>query len=171
MPVLDFDSILKASTKAVEEVYFKAPWVGSAPRYRERVYCYELYHQLRTRLVETEYVLHGEMDKSGHSYFGASRAPKPDFIIHKAGTHDNFAVVEVKRVESIRSDTIRKDLRTLEALTGRYQRLIYLVFGEQDTRKTFQRISKQQPATSRAPEVWLHAQCGCEAVKQVADSQ
>lgn len=69
-----FDALLGTSTHAVPETYFQLPVAGrEGPSYRERVYCYELYHQLRCRWpVDTGYSLAGEVDKKGHHLCGAA---------------------------------------------------------------------------------------------------
>lgn len=86
---------------------------------RERVFCYELYHQMRCLQEEMglgEIHIHGEIDKSGHDLF--RDAPRnPDFIFHVPGTMDNNSiVVEVKG--SIRDKAgVLKDLQTLSKFT------------------------------------------------------
>ena len=110
--------------------------VAGAPRpiYRERVYCYELYHQLRLLTEDfTGYTLGGEVDKAGHTIM---RGPgltnvKPDLLFHRPGDmRGNLVVVEVKPVIAIR-DRIRKDLKLLTAFRsrGQYEHAIYLVYG------------------------------------------
>ena len=43
--------ILRQATAAIGRDYFLLPIHGAAPVYRERVYCYELYHQMRLRWI------------------------------------------------------------------------------------------------------------------------
>ena len=44
-----FNTIFRESTKNIESGYYQLPVAGKEdPIYRERVYCYELYHQIRT---------------------------------------------------------------------------------------------------------------------------
>ena len=64
----NFDNIFKEATKNISREFYQLPVAGKEdPIYRERVYCYELYHQLRSLWpTETEYTLSGEVDKSGH---------------------------------------------------------------------------------------------------------
>lgn len=67
----DFQYFIKCLMKAIENMdvhYFQLPITGKEePIYRERVYCYELYHQLRCMLGDCfPYKLNGEVDKSGH---------------------------------------------------------------------------------------------------------
>ena len=83
--------------------------------YRERVYCYELYHQLRCIIGDDfPYKLNGEVDKSGHPLI--RNAKKPDFIIHQPGDMiHNLVVIEVKPVTvKDRISELREDIETLK---------------------------------------------------------
>lgn len=89
----------KALSK-VESSYFKMVMTYSNEEInRERVFCYELYHQMRTlsekKLPSGELLsLHAEVDKSGNPLFNRQN---PDFIFHKPGTNEhNELVCEVK---------------------------------------------------------------------------
>jgi hypothetical protein len=42
-----FTQILQDATAAIGDEYFLLPIEGADPVNRERVYCYELYHQMR----------------------------------------------------------------------------------------------------------------------------
>lgn len=42
----ELPDLLIRATKAIEGGYFHLALAGGTPVYRERVYCYELYHQL-----------------------------------------------------------------------------------------------------------------------------
>jgi hypothetical protein len=58
--------ILRQATAAISNDYFLLPIRGADPVYRERVYCYELYHQMRLRWPQgSPCRLNGEVDKSG----------------------------------------------------------------------------------------------------------
>jgi hypothetical protein len=100
----ELDDILLQATAAISGEYFLLPVHGADPVHRERVYCYELYHQMRLRWPAPEdctYRLNGEIDKGGHPYFGSERVkPKPDLLVHVPGTGDNYAVIEVKSSRS-----------------------------------------------------------------------
>jgi hypothetical protein len=43
----ELSDVLAEATAAIEARYFRLPIAGGDPIYRERVYCYELYHQMR----------------------------------------------------------------------------------------------------------------------------
>src|SRR5580704_3002684 len=110
------DDILQQATAAIGREYFLLSIHGADPVHRERVYCYELYHQMRLRWPAPDYSpyrLNGEIDKGGHPYFKNERgSPKPDLLVHVPGTGDNHAVIEVKSSRA-KAKEIRKDLRTL----------------------------------------------------------
>lgn len=131
-----FVSALGQATAAVPLDYFQVPVAAKeTPLYRERVYCYELYHRLRLALPASfAYSLAGEVDKSGYPLF---RDPslnrcKPDFLIHSFGNMErNLLAIEVKPC-NVRAKPIRKDLATLAAFLDHadYEYAIFLVYGQ-----------------------------------------
>lgn len=130
-----FLDALHQATALIEQHYFQLPVAElEDPVYRERVYCYELYHRLRQVLPnDFNYRLDGELDKSGHPLIHRTLGPvKPDFLVHERGTMDkNLVVVEVKPI-NLREDGLQKDLQTLQAFIQRaqYYRAIYLIYGD-----------------------------------------
>jgi hypothetical protein len=69
-----FETCLKDSVKEFPREYFLLPvyYFGAVAEVsRERVYAYELYHQLRNRLGNdfTPFILSGEVDKRMHILF------------------------------------------------------------------------------------------------------
>jgi hypothetical protein len=87
--------LLCASSEIGSE-YFQLPVAEKEePEYRERVYCYELYHRWRCHWTRGfPYSLSGEVDKQGHPLVRGGE--KPDFLVHIPGTMSNLLVVEVK---------------------------------------------------------------------------
>ena len=75
----ELTQILGDATAAIASEFFLLPIHGGNSVYRERVYCYELYHQMR-RLwpPDCPYRLNGEVDKRAHPYFQDGEQPKPD---------------------------------------------------------------------------------------------
>jgi hypothetical protein len=132
----DFDQILSDATAKVATPYMQLPVAGMEdPIYRERVYCYELYHQLRN-LWPTNcfYSLGGEVDKKNHPLIRGNNLDgvKPDLLVHQPGDMGgNYAVIEVKPV-LVRNAGLKKDLRTLTAFRrhGEYARALLLVYGD-----------------------------------------
>ena len=132
----DFHYFMKRLVWAIENIdafYFQLPVAeGDEPIYRERVYCYELYHQLRCMLDDSfPYKLNGEVDKSGHPLI--RNAKKPDFIVHQPGNmKHNLVVIEVKSVNvKNRLNELRDDFNTLKWFLNKakYYRAIMLIYG------------------------------------------
>lgn len=125
-------TILKAleqATQAIGASHFLLPIAGADhPIKRERVYCYELFHQLRVALDSTHLTLTGEPDKRGHPDFPPIN---PDFVLHIPGDHkENAAAVEVECRVSL--GHLIKDLRNLRTMRDRgYNTLVLLLFANQ----------------------------------------
>lgn len=142
-----FLDVLHECAKKIPENYWSLNRYnpeGTPVVLRERVYCYELYHQLRVYLDRVckdgeqafPYTLHGEIDKRGHNYvFKQLRMrPNPDFVIHEPGTIDrNLAVIEVKSTDNKRA-LFFEDIDKLYAFVTKldYRVGILYVFGPQD---------------------------------------
>jgi hypothetical protein len=88
---------------------------------REKVFCYELYHQMRLILGEiTGITLNGEIDKSGHHNFESHHQKNPDFVFHVPGEwKENSVVVEVKGGID-RRNKIQEDFEKLLTFTNLY---------------------------------------------------
>lgn len=117
---------LVQATQAIGAPYFLLPVAGrDRPIKRERVYCYELFHQLRLALHDSQLTLTGEPDKRGHPDFPPIN---PDFILHTPGCHErNTAVVEVEC--RVGHEHLIKDLRNLKTMRDRgYRTLVLLLF-------------------------------------------
>ncbi|HNP97094.1 MAG TPA: hypothetical protein PKJ63_15750 [Cyclobacteriaceae bacterium] len=126
------------------------------PIYRERVYCYELYHHLRKAWPQSLalYSLSGEIDKRGHPLIRGNHldATKPDMLVHIPGEMDrNLSAIEVKPVTASVSD-ILADLEKLTAYCriGRYHGGIMLVYGSSsgsdwETIDSFERVALDSP--------------------------
>jgi hypothetical protein len=131
-----FVKCLRTATQKIQHAYMFLPVAGSVlPVYRERVYCYELYHQLRLSWCDHGgYSLGGEVDKTHHSLMRGLDIDntKPDLLVHRPGDMSgNLIVIEVKPITA-KKPGIRKDLRTLTAFRrrGQYHHAIYLVYGD-----------------------------------------
>lgn len=130
-----FVNLLRAATAAMDGIYFLLPIAEGTPIYRERVYCYELYHQLRTVWPDDfPYSLGGEVDKSGHALMrkrGITRGI-PDLLVHGPGyMENNLVIVEVKAADRITPKNLSTDLNKLTRFVGKadYEMGIYLVYG------------------------------------------
>jgi hypothetical protein len=129
---------LTEATGRVEAPYFQVQTAsrdGYSVVYRERVYCYELYHQLREAMREEPgpYTLMGELDKHGHEIILGAKVP--DFLFHVPGTMSgNLVVMEVKRIDNDDDAEISNDCAKLRMFVedeAKYKGAIYLVFGSE----------------------------------------
>lgn len=133
----DFDHLLSLFLEAIPQIsheYFLLPIADSRSIYRERVYCYELYHQLRSRWEDCPYSLGGEVDKSGHPLFRETHyaRAKPDLLVHVPGSMErNLAAVEVKPVTVTLKD-LRLDVLKLRWFirNAHYHAGILIVYGD-----------------------------------------
>lgn len=161
-----FDEHFLPATQAVAPEFFQLPVAGGNAKFRERVYCYELYHQLRKNWPpKPAYVLNGEVNKQGHPIF-AERGIKggmPDFLVHKAGQWDNYAIIEVKALGASKK-AIKKDLKKLCEYTQRadYRRALYLFYGYDGAEQTIKRVQQAYAAleTNAVVELWMHTEPG-----------
>jgi hypothetical protein len=165
---------LQRATSAVPPDYFQLPVAGrETPVYRERVYCYELYHQLRVVLpTGFPYSLSGELDKSGHPLI---RDPplnrrKPDLLLHSPGNMDsNLVAIEIKAVNAGKKG-LAKDLSTLVAcLTDAdYEYAILLFYGHgHQWRPKLGAVVRRDATVQRLLDriaVYWHAQAGDAAM-------
>jgi hypothetical protein len=133
----EVNSWIAEATARIEPDFFLLPVAGvSEPMPRERVYCYELYHQLRdTAPREVPLSLQAEVDKAGHPALklpqGTAPARKPDFIFHEPGSMDrNVFVLEVKPANA-RLRAFRKDIMSLSFFVEhfKYRCSALLVYG------------------------------------------
>lgn len=139
-----FLTVLFNASEKICESYFYLYREGKTKRYRERVYCYELYHQMRVCMKDNNvggrYTLNGELDKAGKDGYGKL---KPDFIVHKPRcSRWNLAVMEVKPI-GFRVDTLVKDLKTIKVfLDNRYCNGICLIYGDGEECRIIEKLSE-----------------------------
>jgi len=159
----ELSEILARATASIEPGYFRLSIHGGDPIYRERVYCYELYHQMRKLWpMNCAFTLNGEVDKAAHPILTRLGADgfKPDLLIHQPGEMGgNHAVMEVKSARASRNG-LAKDINTLATFLGAvgYKRGIYLIYGEEISERFVEHI-KDAGAAVKLPapiEVWLH---------------
>lgn len=115
--------LIKAALKAIESGYFNlVTTYEPSGIVRERVFCYEFYHQ--TRLLMTDdfpISLNGEIDKRGHIDFEKEHRKNPDFVFHIPGTHlGNTIVIEVKGRLDYAKEEVLGDFETLLTFVNNY---------------------------------------------------
>ena len=143
-----FQDLFLRATAAIPEKYFKLSVATNNENkptsiYRERVYCYELYHQMRT--ISPDYILNGclicgEVDKSGHPL--KIKDCIPDFLVHHPGNmSNNLVIIEVKALKNS-SIEIEGDLEKLIIFQRDYHYIdgFYLFYG--DNEKIFNTIKE-----------------------------
>ena len=160
------DDIVRSATAAIGHQYFQLPVAGRDPVLYERVYCYELYHQMRSRWPETTLFLTGEIPKHGHEIIMANieNAVVPDFLIHEPGNMgNNHAIIEVKSSQAT-AFGIRKDLATLDQFCAQvgYQRAIYLFYGGGIDLDLVRKLAAERPVQTYI-EIWVHSEPGAAA--------
>src|SRR5262249_333596 len=109
----ELSQVLSKATSCIEWRYFHLAVDGGPQIYRERVYCYELYHQMRSLWPDhCPYYLNGEVDKRAHpilTKLGVGGIP--DLLVHQPGDMaGNYAIIEVKNA-LVGTSGIRNDLQ------------------------------------------------------------
>lgn len=139
------ETLLKATAKMPNE-YFKIQVASEEEAiYRERSYCYELYHKIKLELPKDfEFTLSGELDKKGHPIISQKCGEIiPDFLVHIPGemeTGDNLVIIEVKSIKSAKLNSkdnglLLKDFETIYRMTtlkNGYYKGIILIYGYED---------------------------------------
>ncbi|WP_305840322.1 hypothetical protein [Photobacterium leiognathi] len=167
----NFDQTLASSTKRIDSEYFQLPVadVNTTIIFRERVYCYELYHQLRSLWSDEYWKICGEIDKKGHPILRSS-TESPDILVHAPGELANFAIIEVKTADFRIKDLI-KDLKTIEKFMknsgAEYERGLCLIYGDKPNlvkkiSNTVKRYIKEDGNPSNI-EIWHHPCVGEQA--------
>lgn len=113
----------------VAQIYIRLPTLHNHKGIvRERVFCYEFYHQMRLAFSLVHGVINAEITKAGYPGFNGEN---PDFVFHKPQSNDfNDLVCEVKG--DIRKDGLTKDLNTLSnfVLNKCYKCGVLIIYGQ-----------------------------------------
>jgi hypothetical protein len=177
---MDIDECLRNATELIAPEYFELPVAHDDPVYRERAYCYELYHQLRCEWSpQWPYILTGEVDKRNHPLIrgGALDNVKPDFLVHSpGGMGRNYLVMEVKAIDPA-SGPLSIDLKKLCAFRnhGEYENAVYLIYGDDSDgsqasmnklRTVANAIAEQDAGVDLSMiQLWHHSAPGVQAVR------
>ncbi|MFL9590455.1 hypothetical protein ACKC5O_00545 [Aeromonas schubertii] len=159
--------IISTATENITKNYFQLTLQGqNTVIFRERVYCYELYHQMRCNWPENGYKICGEIDKRGHPILRNTRE-SPDFLVHTPGEDGNYAIIEVKPANFSRAGLI-KDFITITNFMGNnganYERGICLIYG--DTQRLINKINNavlhfaNNGGDASSIEIWHHPVVG-----------
>jgi len=178
--IQNFDRILKEATEKIHSRYILVPTVAGH-KYRERVYCYELYHQLRILWPSSNtHILNGELDKTQNPVFTNEKVKniKPDFLVHTPGGWTqtktrNYIAIEVKPGAANLGD-IRSDIKTLNdimVIAGYTRGMLLIYYHEtmpdkwaKQLKLLIRRLHKiaREHTSERSIEVWTHL-CGTQA--------
>ena len=175
-----FDELLGIATENITADFIRFPIDGGDRElftYRERVYCYELYHQLRIDWDDYSdgYQVSGEVDKGGHPILRRRgiRSGIPDLLVHLPGLDGmsfNYAVIEVKGPR-VKDPGIKADLIKLDRFVrlADYQRAIFLVYasGRGRNDEWVQRVNRitGEAGIETPIEIWLHPEPYTKAVR------
>ncbi len=115
------NNICKAGVQVTQNYFKLETTYEPSGIVRERVFCYELYHQLRLVLGDNhKLTLNGEIDKRGHRDFREEDMKNPDFVFHIPGQHEgNTVIFEVKG--NLDTDGIIKDFETMTTFVSNYK--------------------------------------------------
>ena len=118
-----FDYFLEGFGNSVRRINLEYMAIESTgwniPKYAERVYCYELYHQMRNIFGDRyEYSINGELPKGTHEIIQVNRST--DFLVHRPNSMaSNLAIIEVKPFSIVKAfSNIVQDLKKLGLFTG-----------------------------------------------------
>lgn len=119
----EYIELIKHALSQVEAEYFNlVTTYDSVGIVRERVFCYEFYHQMRLLLRDRcDISLNGEIDKRGHRDFKQEHQKNPDFVFHSPGTHENNTIVVEVKVKLDDREGVLKDFQTLCTFVNEYQ--------------------------------------------------
>lgn len=128
--------LVKNALVNIDSLYLKLPTsYKRAGITRERIFCYEFYHQMRLiQSIDDPLYIHGEIDKRGHILFLPEHRTNPDFVVHHPSKMpENAIVIEVKGYDERRKPSragICKDFNTLLNFTELYEYKlgIFIVF-------------------------------------------
>ena len=125
--------LIKNALKAIAPRYFRlSTTYEPSGIVRERVFCYELYHQVRSLMKDEHKIsINGEIDKRGHVDFAPAHRKNPDFVFHIPGTHKgNTVVLEVKGRIDYSPTVMQNDFETLLTFVSQYsyQSGIFLLY-------------------------------------------
>lgn len=171
--------ILLEGIERVNDKYIHFPHYsedGNKTLYRERVFCYELYHQIRKIQEEhaadgqlINFDVNGEPDKRGQELFKDITGPMPDMIFHKIGSEENYLVLEAKcslsgtpKDKEGKPTGVYKDFVNLsDFIEGvHYELGVFLVYGVdmEELDKKFDSIGKflSQKYSDKLEEIFSH---------------
>jgi hypothetical protein len=138
--------LLIDAMRQVPKDYLEQPFLdktgGVNFAYLERVYAYELYHQLRLVIGnDKRMAVYGEPVKSSNALYYSSEKI-PDLIIHEPGTSNNIAVIEIKSAWNLKKSGLIKDVKTATEFKKKdYICSVFIVFGNKKPAPTPKQVT------------------------------
>jgi len=119
--VRQYVDLIKTALSQIGSDYFKVKTTyKKSGIVRERVFCYEFYHQIRKIMTDSDLKLNSEIDKRGHPDFAPGGWKNPDFVIHTPGTNENNTfIIEVKG--KLEPKKIGEDIKKIITFIEEYQ--------------------------------------------------
>ena len=112
---------LEEAILAVAPEYFRVELPSGKHQHGERVFAYELYHQMRGRFPTKHGNIHGEYRKAlAHvPHVKDNRTFVPDLVLHQSGsTDENLLAIEIKASRRPSVKEVIHDLEKLEFYTS-----------------------------------------------------
>lgn len=173
------DWLLCASSQVGPE-YIQLSVAGADEQeYRERVYCYELYHRWRCHWLDGfPFSLSGELDKAKHPLIRNS--PKPDFLVHIPGRMTNLLIVEVKPQNAdatkmaddlVKLTRFRRELKDQDDRPANYYAAYFWVYGlpvaewPQLRARIVQEVAGRSDVDYSLMTCFVHEQAGAKALR------
>jgi hypothetical protein len=160
-----FDDIFSRSTAAIDAAYFRPPNCGTNWAHSEKVYLYELYHQLRLHWPPPNscpYRLNIGSHQDDERLWKVADLSSPYLFVHAPGFPNYYAVIAVHQ-SRIQTSDARKHLRALAQFASLgYRRAIYLVYGVEAVLNPIQQFAND----STTPiEIWFHSHVSTSAAR------
>jgi len=128
---------LRAALNAIGPSYCNVMMPGNRFRQMERVFSYELYHQMRLAFYDVDLAVHGEFEKQLNLIPELRRRNKliPDMVVHQPhNLESNLLALEIKASRTVDRQAFQRDIRKIyfySEISARYMRSLrfrYVVF-------------------------------------------
>ncbi len=157
-----FIKFIKESLESVEQKYYSIPIAHHNKEIiRERMFCYEFYHQMRLKQKPNSPIqIHGEIDKNGYPKEYNLKRRNPDFIFHQSGNQEkNMVIMEVKG--RIHGPAIKKDFETITHFLNKdglnYRIGVFVLFNhsQKDLTTSLRSTNLENGYCEYAERIWI----------------
>ena len=114
---MNYYEILLQAFQAIQVIFLSYPRADGERGHGERIFAYELYHQLRNIIPLEQVVIHGEYVKIPGVVAGLEGRIEPDIIIHHPGDFESQDLaIEIKaNPATINKNSVLQDLRKVRS--------------------------------------------------------